>query len=56
MLAGRLTAEEFDERVASANRARTRADLDAVRVDLPLSIAVRQQALSEGDAPESAPA
>jgi Domain of unknown function (DUF1707) len=35
LLAGRLSAEEFEERLAAAQRARTRADLDAVRVDLP---------------------
>ena len=35
LLAGRLTAGEFEERVALAHRARTRADLDAVRADLP---------------------
>jgi hypothetical protein len=35
MLAGRLTAEEFEERLGSAHRARTRADLDAVTADLP---------------------
>jgi Domain of unknown function (DUF1707) len=37
MLAGRLTAEEFERRVGSAHAARTRADLDAVRIDLPQS-------------------
>jgi hypothetical protein len=36
-LAGRLTAEEFEERLGSAHAARTRADLDAVSTDLPLS-------------------
>jgi hypothetical protein len=35
MLAGRLTADEFDERLGSAQRARTRADIDAARVNLP---------------------
>lgn len=35
LLAGRLTAGEFEERVAYAQRARTRADLDAARTDLP---------------------
>jgi hypothetical protein len=38
MLAGRLTAEEFDERLGLAHAARTRGDLDAVMVDLPLSL------------------
>jgi hypothetical protein len=35
LLAGRLTAGEFEERVALAQAARTRADLDAARTDLP---------------------
>jgi hypothetical protein len=35
LLAGRLTAGEFEERVALAQRARTRAELDAARTDLP---------------------
>lgn len=35
LLAGRLTAGEFEERVALAHGARTRADLDAARTDLP---------------------
>ena len=47
MLVGRLTAEEFEDRLGSAHAARTRADLDAVRVDLPMSPA----ALSERRAP-----
>jgi Domain of unknown function (DUF1707) len=37
MLAGRLSAGEFDERVGSAHAARTRADLDLARADLPLN-------------------
>ncbi|MGA2925677.1 MAG: DUF1707 domain-containing protein [Solirubrobacteraceae bacterium] len=37
MLAGRLTAEEFEERLGSAHKARTRVDLDAVNADLPAS-------------------
>jgi hypothetical protein len=36
-LAGRLSAEEMEERVGSAYGARTRADLDALRADLPVS-------------------
>jgi Domain of unknown function (DUF1707) len=40
MLAGRLTAEEFEERLGSAHAARTRADLDTARIDLPTSPAV----------------
>jgi Domain of unknown function (DUF1707) len=35
LLAGRLTSGEFEERVALAQQARTRADLDAARTDLP---------------------
>jgi hypothetical protein len=55
MLAGRLTPEEFDERLGSGHTAATRADLDAVRVDLPKNPAV-QQALPEHRAPGSASA
>jgi hypothetical protein len=36
LLTGRLTAYEFEERLATAHRARTRVDLDAVKIDLPL--------------------
>jgi Domain of unknown function (DUF1707) len=36
-LAGRLTSEELEERVGDAYRASTRGDLDALRVDLPVS-------------------
>jgi uncharacterized protein DUF1707 len=36
MLAGTLTTPEFEERLASAHIARTRAELDSVRVDLPV--------------------
>ncbi|HYB28063.1 MAG TPA: DUF1707 domain-containing protein [Solirubrobacteraceae bacterium] len=35
LLAGRLTDDEFEERVGLAHEARTRADLDAVWVNLP---------------------
>jgi len=35
MLAGRLTAEEFEQRVDAAHRTRSRQDLDAARIDLP---------------------
>jgi hypothetical protein len=38
MLAGRLTAAELEERLGAAHRARTRADLDAVRIGLPLGL------------------
>ncbi len=37
LLAGRLTPDEFEERVGSAQSARTRADLDAAEIDLPMS-------------------
>jgi Domain of unknown function (DUF1707) len=37
MLAGRLDTDEFEERLGSAQTARTRADLDAARTDLPVS-------------------
>ncbi|HSZ12767.1 MAG TPA: DUF1707 domain-containing protein [Solirubrobacteraceae bacterium] len=36
-LAGRLSSEEMEERIGSAYRATTRADLDALRADLPVS-------------------
>jgi len=35
MLAGRLTTEEFEDRVDAVHRARTREDLDAAGIDLP---------------------
>jgi hypothetical protein len=47
MLAGRLTAEEFEDRVGAAHAARTRADLDAIRRDLPASAHVNG-AISNG--------
>jgi hypothetical protein len=37
LLAGRLTSEEFEDRIGAAHNARTRADLDAVWVNLPRS-------------------
>jgi len=43
MLAGRLAPEEFEERVGSAYRASTRADLEALRSDLPLSPATLER-------------
>jgi len=36
-LAGRLSSEEMEERIGGAYEARTRADLDALRADLPVS-------------------
>ena len=47
MLAGRLTQDEFEERLAAAYAASTRADLDALRVDLPMSPAAHRRALAE---------
>jgi hypothetical protein len=43
MLAGRLAPGKFEERVGSAYRAKTRADLDALRSDLPLSPAALER-------------
>jgi hypothetical protein len=37
LVAGRLKPEEFEERVESAYRASTRAELDRVKEDLPMS-------------------
>jgi len=36
-VAGRLSSEELEERIGGAYRATTRADLDALRADLPVS-------------------
>ncbi len=36
-LAGRLTSEELEERIGAAYSATTRADVDALRADLPVS-------------------
>ncbi len=47
MLAGRVTAQEFEERLGLAYGASTRAELDAVKADLPMSPATLQAALSE---------
>jgi Domain of unknown function (DUF1707) len=47
MVAGRLTAEEFEERLDLAYRAKTRADLDALRADLPMSPASIQLAIAQ---------
>jgi hypothetical protein len=38
LLAGRLTDEEFEERVSAAQKARTYADLDMAMIHLPRSI------------------
>jgi hypothetical protein len=45
MLAGRLSSEEFEERLGRVYAAKTRADLDAVKGDLPMSPAGVQRAL-----------
>jgi len=45
MLAGRLSAEEFEDRLARAYRALTRAELDALRADLPMGLVRVQSAL-----------
>ena len=38
LLVGRLTSEEFEDRVSSAHQARTRADLAAVTASLPQAL------------------
>jgi len=45
VVAGRLTDEEFEERVGRAYRASTRGELDALKADLPMSPATLQRAL-----------
>jgi uncharacterized membrane protein YccC len=47
LIAGRLTSEEFEERLGLAYTARTRADLDALGADLPMSSASVQRAQEE---------
>lgn len=46
-VAGRLTPEELDERLGAVYEAKTRADLDALRADLPVSSAAAKRALVE---------
>jgi hypothetical protein len=46
-VAGRLTAEEYEERLGAVYAARTRSDLDALRGDLPVSSAAARRALIE---------
>jgi Domain of unknown function (DUF1707) len=46
-VAGRLTAEEYEERLEAVYAARTRADLDALRTDLPVSTVAARAALAE---------
>lgn len=45
MVAGRLSAEEYEQRLDSVYAARTRADLDALKGDLPVSSAAARRAL-----------
>lgn len=46
-LAGRLTSEELEDRIGDAYRACTRADLDALRIDLPVSSTTVARALTK---------
>jgi DUF1707 SHOCT-like domain len=46
-VAGRLTSDELEERVGSAYQARTRADLERLRADLPVSSTSAKLALSK---------
>jgi hypothetical protein len=46
MLAGRLTPEEFEERLGRAYKAATRGELDVLKQDLPMSPAGLQVALA----------
>ncbi len=46
-VAGRLTAEEYEERLGAVYAARTRADLDVVHSDLPVSSTAARRALIE---------
>jgi hypothetical protein len=47
MVAGRLTQDELEERLGLAYAARTRADLDALRADLPMSPAVLKRSIEQ---------
>jgi len=47
LIAGRLTQEEFEERLARAYQAKTRGELDALSADLPMSSASVQRARGE---------
>jgi Domain of unknown function (DUF1707) len=46
-VAGRLTPDELEERIGSAYRATTRADLDKLKADLPVSSTSVEVALSK---------
>lgn len=50
MLAGRLSSDEFEERLELTYKASTRADLDAIRADLPMSSTALQAAVSSRQA------
>ena len=47
MVAGRLTQDELEERLDTTYKAKTQADLDALRVDLPISPAAVQRSLAQ---------
>jgi hypothetical protein len=47
MLAGRLEAGEFEDRLALAYKARTRGDLDALGADLPVSPALVKRSIAQ---------
>lgn len=45
MVAGRLTSEEYEQRLGAVYAARTRSDLDELRRDLPVSSVAAKRAL-----------
>ena len=47
LIAGRLTQEEFEERLERTYQAKTRAELEAVSTDLPMSPASVERAIGE---------
>jgi len=47
-LAGRLSSEEMEERIGSAYRARTRADLDALRAEADEVICLHEDEIFSG--------
>jgi hypothetical protein len=49
LLAGRLSAAEFETRVGSVQSATTRGDLDSALADLPQSSPDMQPAVMKGD-------
>lgn len=54
-LAGRLTADEFEDRLGATHTARTRADLAAATIDLPLGPAVPQSGAAGSATPDRPP-